>query len=86
MEIGIILELIGTLGFPIVVALALGLFIYQIWKQSVDRENKLFEEITESRAINSKFADIIAQYEVKLDDIRTDVKDIKETLHITSHE
>jgi F0F1-type ATP synthase membrane subunit b/b' len=83
MEIGIILEVIGTLGFPIACVLGLGFFIYQIWKQSVERENKLFEEITESRAINAKFADIIAQYEVKLDDIRTDVKDIKDTLHIT---
>ena len=45
-----------------------------------EREDKLYEEIKENRAINGKFADIIAKYDSKLDEIITDVKDIKEDI------
>ena len=41
-------------------------------------------EITENRLINTKFAEIIAQYEITLGEIKTDVKDIKDTLHINN--
>lgn len=81
MELSVIMELIGTLGFPIAMVIALGLFIYKLWRQSVDRENKLLDEITENRNINQKFAEIIAHYEIKLDEIKADVKEIKDTLH-----
>lgn len=82
MELATIGELIGTLGFPIVMVIALVFFVYKLWQQSVTRENKLFEEITENRMINQKFSEIIAQYEVTLGEIKTDVRDIKDTLHI----
>lgn len=82
MEAVNIVEMIGTLGFPIVCVLALGFFVYKLWKQSVVREEKLMSEITENRLINTKFAEIIAQYEITLGEIKTDVKDIKNTLHI----
>lgn len=75
-----IYELISNLGFPIACVIALGFFVWKIYNQSVERENKLLTEITENRVINEKFAEIIANYEVKLDEIKTDVKDIKETL------
>jgi hypothetical protein len=65
-EVGVIVELISSIGFPILVALALGYFVYKLWQQSVERENKLFDEITESRSINAKFAEIIGQYEITL--------------------
>lgn len=81
MELGVIVELITTVGFPIVCVLALGWFVWHIYKQSVERENKLMTEITENRLINQKFAEIIGQYEVKLDEIKSDVKDIKDTLN-----
>jgi F0F1-type ATP synthase membrane subunit b/b' len=80
MELAAIIELIPTLGFPIVLVIAMGWFIFKIYNQSVERENKLFSEITENRAINAKFAEIIAQYEIELGEIKTDVKDIKEVL------
>ena len=83
MELGVILEAIGTVGFPIVMVLALGFFIYKIWQQSVEREKLLMEEITENRLVNTKFAEIIAGYEITLGEIKNDVKDIKDTLHIT---
>ena len=84
MDIKLITELIASLGFPIACVLGLGIFVYQLWKQSVKREDKLMGEITENRLINTKFAEIIAQYEITLSEIKTDVKDIKDTLHINN--
>ena len=80
----VIVELISTLGFPIAIVIALGYFIWTIYKQSVTREEKLMQEITENRLINTKFAEIIAGYEITLGEIKSDVKDIKETLSITN--
>lgn len=77
-------ELISTVGFPIACVIALGLFIFKIYNQSVSRENELRNEIKENQKINGKFAEIIAQYEIKLDEIKTDVKDIKNTLQIAN--
>ena len=76
-----IVELISTVGFPIACVLALGFFIWKIYNQSVTRETALLQEIKESREINSKFAELIAGYEIKLDEIRTDVKEIKNDLN-----
>lgn len=86
MDVTMITELIASLGFPIAVAIALGYFVYQLWKQSVKREETLMNEITENRMINQKFAEIIGQYEVTLGEIKTDVKDIKETLNIHNNQ
>lgn len=82
MEIGVILEIIGTVGFPIAMCLALGFFVYKLWQQSAEREKMLLTEITENRLINKQFAEIIAGYEITLGDIKTDIRDIKDTLHI----
>lgn len=83
MEIGLLTELIATLGFPIVCVLALGIFVFKLWQQSVKREEKLMNEITENRVVNTKFAEIIAGYEITLGEMKTDIKDIKETLQIS---
>lgn len=85
MEVATLIELIPSLGFPIIVCIALGWFIWHIYKQSVSREEKLMKEITENRLVNTKFAEIIAQYEITLGEIKTDVKDIKETLNINNN-
>lgn len=77
MELGTIVELISTLGFPIACVLALGVFVWKIYKQSVEREKILMAEITENRLVNTKFAEIIAGYEITLGEIKTDVKDIR---------
>lgn len=82
MEMGVIVELIATLGFPIVCVLALGIFVYKLWQQSVTREDKLMNEITENRVVNTKFAEIIAGYDITLGEIKSDVKEIKDTLNI----
>jgi F0F1-type ATP synthase membrane subunit b/b' len=82
MEAATLIELIPTLGFPIICCIALGWFIWHIYKASEKREEKLMTEITENRLINKQFAEIIGQYEITLGEIKSDVKDIKDTLHI----
>lgn len=45
-----------------------------------EREEKLYSFMREQSATNAKFAEIIAQYEIKLDDIKADVKVIKDDI------
>lgn len=75
-----IAELITTLGFPIVCVLALGIFVYKLWQQSVERENKLMYEITENRVINAKAIETITLYADRLTHIETDLTTIKDDL------
>jgi hypothetical protein len=78
MEIGLIVELIATVGFPIVCVLALGWFVWHIYKQSVERENKLMTEITENRLVNEKAIQTISQYAERLTHIEDNVTEIKD--------
>lgn len=92
MELATIAELIPTLGFPIVCVLGLGWFIYKIYNDTTaanaanmekvqarcqEREDKLYAQLEKQNEINGSFATIIAQYDVKLEEIREDVSEIK---------
>lgn len=77
MDNAAIMEMISTLGFPIVVCLALGFFIYKIWEQSVTREEKLLTEITENRLVNEKAVETIAKFAERFTHIEEDVSEIK---------
>ena len=77
MDMTVITELIATLGFPIACVIALGVFIFKIYTDGKTREEKLYSFLEDTAAINAKFAEIIARYETKLDEIKADVKDIK---------
>lgn len=92
MDIQSIIDLIPTLGFPIICVIVLGLFIYQIWQKQTSilenqitdiqekcsiREEKLYKEIAENRTINQKAIETIAVYAEKLTTIQDDVKEIK---------
>jgi hypothetical protein len=72
-----VVELISTLGFPIVCVLALGWFVWHIYKQSVVREDKLMNEITENRLVNEKAIQTIALYAERLTHIEDNVTEIK---------
>ena len=87
-----IAELIPSIGFPIICVLLLGWFVYKIYtdttKQNNEnmekiqerckaREDKLYAQLEKQNEINGKFASIIAQYEVKLDNMQSDINDIK---------
>ena len=85
MELGVIVELISTIGFPIVCVLALGFFVWNIYKQSIVREDKLMQEIAENRLVNEKAIKTISQYaerlthiEETITEVRNDVSLIKE--------
>lgn len=87
-----IVELISTLGFPIACVVVMSAFIYKIYKNNEEREEKLmvkvqerskeredilYKEIKENREINAKAINTIAHYAEKLDDIQDDIKEIK---------
>ena len=77
MELMTIVELIPSLGFPIVCVIALGFFIWHVYKQSVLREDKLMAEITENRLVNEKAIETIAQFAERFTHIENDVELIK---------
>ena len=75
-------ELVSTLGFPIALVIAMGFFIWKIWEQSVAREEKLLNELTECRTVNAQAISTIASYAEKLDTIQKDVTEIKSDMNI----
>ena len=92
-----LVEIIPTVGFPIFCCGALGWFIYKFYVDSQkqnkenmeqvqavckEREEKLYSHLEKQTEINGKFANIIAQYEVKLDTIQTDISDIKSDIAV----
>lgn len=77
MELAAFLEVIPTLGFPIACVIALGVFIWKIYNQSIEREGKLMAEITENRLVNEKAIETIAQFAERFTHIETDVELIK---------
>lgn len=82
MEAGIIIELISTLGFPIACVVALGVFVWKIYNQSITREDKLMQEITENRLVNEKAIETIAQFAERFTHIENDVELIKNDITV----
>jgi chromosome segregation ATPase len=80
MDITMITELITSLGFPIALVIAMGIFIYKIYKQSVEREQTLMAEIKENREINKGAIETLALYAERLNVIQTDVEEIKKDI------
>lgn len=77
-----LIELIPTLGFPIVCVIALGMFVWKIYNQSVVREEKLMAEITENRLVNEKAIETIAQFAERFTHIESDVELIKNDINL----
>lgn len=44
MNTATISQMITTLGLPIVLVLVMGWFIFKLWKQSAEREKRLYDE------------------------------------------
>lgn len=95
--LAVIAELIPTLGFPIICVLGLGWFIYKIYNDTTkqnnsnmeavqarckEREEKLYMQLEKQNEINGKFANIIAQYDIKLNAIQDDISEIKQDVSI----
>ncbi len=66
MEVGVILEVITTVGFPIACVIALFWFIYKLQSESVKREERLMG--------------IIEDYGSKLAEITTTIEAINEKI------
>lgn len=88
MDANTIQTMIGTLGFPIVMVIALAYFIWHIWKKSTEqneaREEKLYRIIGESQAVNkeltatnAEFVSVLNAYKTDLEAIKDDVNEIK---------
>ena len=77
MDISMIGELISNFGFPIVLVLAMGLFIWKMYQQSVTREDKLMNELAECRVVNDKAIETLSIYAERIGVIEADVKEIK---------
>lgn len=92
MDANTVTQLVTSLGFPIVCCLGMGYFIFTIYKNTTaenkenmeavqarckEREEKLYEEIKENRAVNAKAIETIALYAERLDAIQHDIQDIK---------
>lgn len=82
MDITMFIELISSLGFPIAIVIAMGLFILKLYKASEAREEKLMGEIAENRKINADAIATIGKYADSLATIEQDIKEIKTDLDV----
>lgn len=86
------LEMLPTVGFPIACVIAMGIFIFIIYKNYTkesqqnmervqarckEREDKLNDIIKENQRINAEAIATITLYAEKLDVIQDDIKEIK---------
>ncbi len=92
MDLNSIQTAISTLGFPIVITIALMWFIWKLWTktqtQNEQRENKLYEVIGKAQAqnerlsaTNSEFVAVLNAYKDDLQTIKNDVSDIKQKIN-----
>ena len=87
-----IVNLIGTLGFPITGCIVMGWFIFKIYKNTTaenaknmetvqkrcaEREEKLYAQLAECQRINAEAIATITFYAERLGVIEEDIKDIK---------
>lgn len=88
MDLAAIESIITTFGFPIACVIALGIFVYIIYRDTTrnhkediatmqERENLLYQEIGKNREVISQAIATISKYAEKLEVIQNDVNEIK---------
>lgn len=95
MELSSLTELFSSVGLPVAIVVVLIFVIYlmgkrmteqtdknmeRIQEQSKEREDRLYSQLDETRRVNEKAIDTIGRYAEKLDNIQSDVKEIKQDL------
>lgn len=84
MEVGFISDFITAVGFPISCVIGLAWFIYKFTKdlfnQSKEREDKLYEIIAKSDEHLDKLEETNREFAVITGKLRDDVSEIKEVL------
>lgn len=84
MDLETIVDLVSSLGFPIVAVIALGFFVYkisllyrndynnriqEIESSAEKRENKFYEQLSESNEVLERFNDTLIRIDTKLESI-----------------
>ena len=77
-----LIELIPTLGFPIVCVIGLAFFIYKIYQKSEEREDKLSGRLEEAQKINADAIATIGKYADSITNIKNDISEIKQEITI----
>lgn len=81
MDFATIIEMIGSIGFPLVAVLVMGWFIFKIYNdtqiKTKEREDRLYEEIKANREVNAQAITTIGLYADRLKNIENDVNEIK---------
>lgn len=77
MELATMFDMISTLGFPMACVIAMGWFIFKIYKKSEKREDALRAQIVESQRVNAEAIHTITLYAERLTVIEEDIKDVK---------
>ena len=92
MDVNNVSTLVSTLGFPIACCIAMAWFIYQVFQKTTDqtqknmeqvqarckeREEKLYEKLSENQKIIGEAVGTIAKYADRLETIQSDIADIK---------
>jgi stress response protein YsnF len=80
MDLELISQVIERLGLPVALVIAMGGFIFLLWKQSAKRETKLYEELAACREVNKQAIETLTLYAERLSVIESDVKDIKDSV------
>ena len=91
MDVNTVQTLITSLGFPIVCVIALGWFIYTAFEkftsQAEKREEKLYTVIAQAQETNERltqtnaeFVSVLNTYKSDLDEIKSYVSEIKQTM------
>ncbi len=86
-----VVNLISTLGFPIVVAVGLAYFIYQAFLKITDenkaREAKLYEMISVNQKqvkkaieVNASFVEVLNDFNEEFSQVHTDINQIQEDI------
>lgn len=85
MDINTILDLIGTVGFPMACVIVMGWFIWKIYKKSEQREDALRAQIVESQKVNAQAIQTITVYAERIGNIENDIKDVKNDVNTLLH-
>lgn len=77
MDIQAIAQLISNFGFPIVMVLGMGWFIYKLQRQSVERETLLYSIIEKYSDKMEKITNTLEKVVLKLDLLSGEVAELK---------
>lgn len=81
-NVEVVVDLIGNVGLPITLVIAMGWFIWTIYKRSEKREDVLREQVIDSQKVNAEAIHTIALYAERLATIEEDVKEVKHDVNI----